>query len=96
MNILEQLIDKILPFIISILEIMGIFVVGWSGLSAFWEYLKLTFSNSTEPFKTVVTGFSGFLMVLCSSNTSTILLADSSDIVIITKNIESIIRLIRI
>ena len=48
MNILEELIDKTLPFIISILEIMGIFVVGWSGLSAFWEYLQNTFKHKNN------------------------------------------------
>ena len=40
---LEQIIERILPVIISLLELMGIFVVAWSALSAFWQYLQNTF-----------------------------------------------------
>ncbi len=43
MNVLETVIEKGLPYVISILEIMGIFVVGWSGLKAFWEYIQNSF-----------------------------------------------------
>lgn len=42
-NILDTLIETILPYIISVLEIMGIFVVAWTALQAFWEYLQNTF-----------------------------------------------------
>ena len=40
---LHELIEKILPFIISILEIMGILVVLWSALHSFWEYIQNSF-----------------------------------------------------
>lgn len=43
MNILENIIEIVLPYIIAILEIMGIAVVSWSGLYAFWEYIQNTF-----------------------------------------------------
>ena len=59
--------------------------------SASAEYLKLTFSNSTEPSATSSTGFSGFTIADFSQSTSSILRADSADIVIITYIIESII-----
>ena len=36
---LHEIIEKVLPIIISILEIMGIFVVVESALYAFWEYI---------------------------------------------------------
>lgn len=39
----EHLIEAILPTIISVLELMGIFVVSWSALYAFWEYLMNNF-----------------------------------------------------
>jgi len=37
---LEELIGLILPPIISIRELMGIFVVSLSALQAFWNYCK--------------------------------------------------------
>lgn len=40
---LEELIEMILPTIISVLELMGIFVVCFSALHAFWEYLQTIF-----------------------------------------------------
>ena len=40
---LHEIIEKILPIIISILEIMGIFVVVESALYAFWEYIQNSF-----------------------------------------------------
>ena len=39
---LERIIETVLPYVIGILEIMGIFVVAWSALKAFWEYLQNT------------------------------------------------------
>ena len=40
---LEQLIERILPTIIAALELMGIFIVAVSALSAFGRYLKSLF-----------------------------------------------------
>ncbi len=42
-NIIETIIEKILPYIIGVLEIMGITVVVWSSVFAFWEYIQNTF-----------------------------------------------------
>lgn len=42
-NILDTLIETVLPYIISALEIMGIFVVAWTALKAFWQYLQNAF-----------------------------------------------------
>ncbi len=42
-NILEEFIELVLPYIISILEIMGIIIVIWSGAKAFWQYICNTF-----------------------------------------------------
>ena len=40
---LHDIIAKVLPYVISILEIMGIFVVVKSSLHAFWEYIQNAF-----------------------------------------------------
>lgn len=40
---LHHIIEIVLPVIISILEIMGIFVVVWSSIHAFWEYIQNAF-----------------------------------------------------
>lgn len=42
-NILNMAIESVLPYIISLLEIMGIFIVTWSALKAFWRYLSQSF-----------------------------------------------------
>ena len=39
---LEALIENLLSVIIPVLELMGIFVVTWSTVSAFWVYLKVS------------------------------------------------------
>ncbi len=39
-NFLEIIIEKGLPYIISALELMGIIVVSWSSVLAFWKFLK--------------------------------------------------------
>ena len=43
MNFLENIIEIVLPYIIAVLEIIGILVVAWSGVYAFWEYIQNTF-----------------------------------------------------
>ena len=48
---IEHFIDRILPPIIGILELMGIFVVAFSGLKAFWEYLQNTFKGKHYPLQ---------------------------------------------
>lgn len=48
---LEELIETILPTIISLLELMGIFVVCFSALHAFWEYLQTIFLHRKFDFK---------------------------------------------
>ena len=49
-NILKSFIELVLPYVISLLEIMGIAVVAWSGIKAFWEYLKDMFSHKKINF----------------------------------------------
>lgn len=48
---LEEFINLILPTIISVLELIGIFVVSFSALHAFWEYLQTIFLHRKFDFK---------------------------------------------
>ena len=41
--LLETFNTLILPYVIALAEFMGIFVVAWSILHAFWEYIADTF-----------------------------------------------------
>jgi len=43
MNVIEIAIEHGLPYIIAILEIMGIIVVFWSALVAFWHFIQNAF-----------------------------------------------------
>lgn len=43
MNILHLFIEFVLPYIVYLLEIMGIFIVAWTSIKAFWEYIQNTF-----------------------------------------------------
>ncbi len=43
MNILHRLIEIVVPYMISILEIIGIVVVFGSGIHGFWEFFQNTF-----------------------------------------------------
>lgn len=49
-NVLEHGIEIVLPYIINLLEIMGIAVVAWSAIKAFWEYLKHMFFHKNINF----------------------------------------------
>ncbi|MBQ8345673.1 MAG: DUF1622 domain-containing protein [Clostridia bacterium] len=52
MNVLHTFIEKILPYMISILEIIGIFVVFWSGIHGFWQYFQNTFMKKKYDLQT--------------------------------------------
>ena len=41
-NVINDFIELVLPYIISILELMGIAIVTWSSLKAFWRYIANT------------------------------------------------------
>ena len=49
-NIFEKSMETVLPYIISVLQIMGIIVVAWSGISAFFAYLKSIFCRKKINF----------------------------------------------
>lgn len=47
MNVIHNFVEVVLPYIISVLEIMGIFVVTCTGIKAFWEYIQNTFMKKS-------------------------------------------------
>lgn len=49
-NFLETAIRIVLPYIINLLEIMGIAVVTWSGFHAFYGYIKNAFKHGKGDF----------------------------------------------
>ena len=42
-NVLSHFVDIVLPYIITVLEIMGILVVAWSAIQSFWRYIQNAF-----------------------------------------------------
>ena len=42
-NVLETFMEAVLPYVIVILEIMGILVVMWSAINSFWKYIQNSF-----------------------------------------------------
>ncbi len=52
MNALHDLIELILPYMISVLEIIGIIIVFWSGIYGFWQYFQNTFMKKNHDLQT--------------------------------------------
>ncbi|MBO5280542.1 MAG: DUF1622 domain-containing protein [Clostridia bacterium] len=52
MNVLHDFIELILPYMISILEIIGIVIVFWSGIYGFWQYFQNTFMKKDHDLQT--------------------------------------------
>ena len=53
-NVIHDTIVVILPYIISILEVMGIFVVTWSAVYGFWQYIQNTFMKKRLDIQTIL------------------------------------------
>jgi uncharacterized membrane protein len=53
---LHHIIEIVLPIIISILEIMGIFVVVWTAIHAFWEYIQNSFMKKNIDIQSNLAG----------------------------------------
>ena len=52
MNFLHSILEFILPYIISVFEIIGVLVVCWSGLQGFWQYCQNTFMRKEFDLQT--------------------------------------------
>lgn len=51
MDFFHNIIEIVLPVIISVLEVMGILIVAQSAVFAFWEYLQNTFFHKQFDLK---------------------------------------------
>ena len=49
---LHEVIELILPHMISILEGIGIVIVFWSGIYGFWQYFQNTFMKRSHDLQT--------------------------------------------
>ena len=85
MNFLEHLIEEYLPYIISILEIMGILVVAWSGIKAFWEYIQNSFMKKHYALQFhLATGLAtGLEFKMAAEILKTVLVRDLSELLIL-------------
>lgn len=45
MNVIHHAIELILPYVISVLEVVGIFVVTWAAIKGFWQYIQSAFTK---------------------------------------------------
>ncbi len=43
MNFLHDVLVFMLPYFVYILEFLGVFIIFWTSLKAFWEYIQNTF-----------------------------------------------------
>lgn len=84
-NILDTLIETVLPYIISVLEIMGIFVVAWTALHAFWEYLQNAFLKKENDLQHhLATGLATALeFKMAAEILKTVLVRELSELVIL-------------
>lgn len=82
---LERLIETILPVIISLLELMGIFVVAWSALSAFWQYLQNTFRHQGYSYQFYLANglASGLEFKMAAEILKTVLVREMSELLIL-------------
>lgn len=84
-NILEHGIETVLPYIISALEIMGILVVTWSAIHAFWEYIQNAFMKKNLDLQHhLATGLAtGLEFKMAAEILKTVLVRDESELLIL-------------
>lgn len=85
MNILEHGIHIVLPYVISALEIMGILVVAWSSVHAFWEYIQNAFFKKQLDLQhDLATGLAtGLEFKMAAEILKTVLVKDMSELLVL-------------
>lgn len=85
MNIITHIIETGLPYIISVLEIMGIFVVTWTAIKGFWNYLQNTFMKKSIDLQTnIARGLAtGLEFKMGAEILKTVLVKDMSELYIL-------------
>ena len=84
-NILNLIIETVLPYIIAVLELMGIFIVTWSGIKAFWRYIRNTFFKKNHDLQySFAKGLSTALeFKMAAEILKTVLVREMSELVIL-------------
>ena len=84
-NILGDLIKIVLPYVISALEIMGIAIVAYSGIHAFWEFIQNTFFNKKLNLQShLATGLAtGLEFKVAAEILKTVLVHDLSELLVL-------------
>lgn len=84
-NILNTVIEVALPYIIALLELMGIFIVTWSGIKAFWRYVRNTFFRKNHDLQySFAKGLSTALeFKMAAEILKTVLVREMSELVIL-------------
>ena len=84
-NFLGDIIKVVLPYVISALEIMGIAVVAYSGVHAFWEFIQNTFFHKKLNLQYhIATGLAtGLEFKVAAEILKTVLVHDLSELVVL-------------
>ena len=84
-HILENIITQSLPVIISICELIGIFVVTVSAITAFWGYLKGLVTHQSTNFKfELAQGLaSGLEFKMAAEILKTVLIRDFGELIVL-------------
>ncbi len=84
-NNLHHYIELVLPFAISVLEIMGIIVVVWSGISSFWYYIQNSFFKKKRNIQFYfATGLAtGLEFKMAAEILKTVLVRDLSELLVL-------------
>lgn len=84
-NVLEHFTELALPYIISALEIMGIIVVAWSGIHAFWEFVQNTFfhKNLNIQFHFATGLATGLEFKMAAEILKTVLIRDINELLVL-------------
>lgn len=81
----ERFIEVSLPFIISLLELIGIFVVTVSALHSFWYYLGNTFFHKTHNIQFLLASglATGLEFKMAAEILKTVLVRDINELLIL-------------
>lgn len=84
-NFLGDIIKIVLPYVISALEIMGIAVVAYSSVHAFWEFIQNTFFHKKLNLQYhLATGLAtGLEFKVAAEILKTVLVHDLSELVVL-------------
>ncbi len=84
-NFLQQGIELVLPYIINLLEIMGIIVVAWSAVLAFCKFAKSMFTHKRISFMFAFSRglCAGLQFKMAAEILKTVLIREMSELVVL-------------